>query len=421
MNLTPKLDPPLESPESALRFVVWLIPVLLLLFAITLVFVFMYVRSHDQEVREQAIMENQVALPTETSTQSLVLAPAETIEVAEPFSGQLYFNSDFGQTEFSSLLIEAIDKAESRIDVAVYSMDHPLIRDALYRAAERGVVIRLLLSEKRQQNHDRVFSNLPKNITRIDRGPEASLGYMHHKFIIIDRNLASAKLFFGSYNFTSLQEKYDPSFILETTRPEIIDVFGKEFDRVYTGGALVGRNPFAARINYPQGYLEIWFSPPPANSVGLRERFLNLITEATKTIEAMIWNLTDSSVAKAIIQKSKEGMPITILTDDSNVSLTDSVFPFLNSEKELYHLGNLQVFTDYKRNSEIKDVYGVTDFNSFLHHHLLLVDNETTVFGTNNWSTNGFFNNHESIMISNIPYIFQSFKQAFDENLDKAK
>ncbi len=64
---------------------------------------------------------------------------------------------------------------------------------------------------------------------------------------------------------------------------------------------------------------------------------------------------------------------------------------------------------------------GEEDFNSFLHHHLLLVDGTIAVFGTNNWSTNGFFNNNESIMISNIPYMFQSFKQAFDANLDKAR
>ncbi|MBP9732419.1 MAG: DUF1669 domain-containing protein [Candidatus Magasanikbacteria bacterium] len=419
--MAPQSDPSLNSPETTSRFFIWLIPVLLLFFAAALVVAFLYMRSDDQEIAEQILLQDQQVSTTGTISHILDFIPAETIEVSEPFSGQLYFNTDFGQTHLSSLIINAIDKAEVQIEVAVYSMDHPLIRDALYRAANRGVSVKLLLSEKRKETHDLVFYNPPQNISRVDAGFESSRGSMHHKFIIIDRNFAAAKLFFGSYNFTSLQEKFDPSFVLETTRPEIIDVFGREFNRLYTGGALTDRNPYAALLHYPEGYIEIWFTPAPSNSVGLRTRFLGLIADAKKIIEVLIWNLTDTTVAQTILQKSTEGVPITILTDDSNYSLPDSVFPFLNSQKELYRLENLQVFTDHKRNLEIQEVYGEEDFNSFLHHHLLLVDDDIAVFGTNNWSTNGFFNNNESIMISNIPYMFQSFKQAFDANLDKAR
>lgn len=421
MNLAPQLDPSLNSPETTPRFLVWLIPVFLLLFASILVFAFVYMRSHDEGVVEYTLPLDQVVSSTDTISQSSVFTPRETIDILESFSGQLYFNTDFGQTHLSSLIIDAIDKAVVQIEVAVYSMDHPLIRDALYRAANRGVAVKLLLSEKRKETHDLVFYNPPQNISRVDASFESSRGSMHHKFILIDRNFVSAKLFFGSYNFTSLQEKFDPSFVLETTRPEIIDVFGREFNRLYTGGALTDRNPYAALLRYPEGYIEIWFTPAPSNSVGLRTRFLGLIADTKKTIEVLIWNLTDTTVAQTILQKSKEGVPTTILTDDSNYALTDSVFPFLNSQKELYRLENLQVFTDHKRNLEIQEVYGEEDFNSFLHHHLLLVDDDTAVFGTNNWSTNGFFNNNESIMISDIPYIVSSFKQAFDANLDKAR
>ncbi len=420
MNLIPKLDPSLDPVETTSRFVVWLIPTVLLVIAAALVGAFVYMRSNDQEIKEQVFIQDQLVSPTGTISQISGFTPAETIEVVEPFSGQLYFNTDFGQTYLSSLIIDAIDKAEVQIEVAVYSMDHPLIRDALYRAANRGVAVKLLLSEKRKETHDLVFHNPPQNISRVDAGFESSRGSMHHKFILIDRNFESAKLLFGSYNFTALQEKFDPSFVLETTRPEIIDVFGREFNRMYTGSPLTDRNPYAALLRYPEGYLEIWFTPASVNEIGLRTRFLGLIASAKKIIEVLIWNLTDTTITQAFIEKSKEGVPITILTDDSNYSLEDSAFPFLNSQKELYNLHNLQIFTDHIRNIEIQEVYGEEDFNSFLHHHLLLVD-DVAVFGTNNWSTNGFFNNNESIMISTVPYIVSSFKQTFDANLDKAK
>ncbi len=421
MNLAPKLDPSFDPPHTTSRFFVWFIPIFLLFFACALVGIFVFTRSHDQEIVEYALPQDSRVVSTDIPSRDSVFVPAQTMQVTESFSGHVYFNTDFGNTHLSSLIIDAIDDADVQIELAVYSIDHPLIRDALYRAAQRGVEVKLLLSEKRKAAHDLVFYNPPQNILRVDAGAEGTLGSMHHKFIIIDRNFASAKLFFGSYNFTSLQEKYDPSFVLETTRPEIIEVFGREFNRIYTGGSLAERNPYVALFNYPEGFIEIWFTPAPTNMTSVRTRFVRLITEAKKIIEVLIWNLTDSTIARAFIEKSKEGLPLTILTDDSNYSVADSAFPWLTTQKDLYTLDNLQVFTDYKRNIEIRDVFNETDINSFLHHHLLLIDRTIAAFGTNNWSTNGFFNNNESIMISDIPYITQSFKQTFDLNLDKAK
>lgn len=354
-----------------------------------------------------------------------LLKPTETIEVSEHFSGELYFNNEFGQINFSTLITGAINKAQSTIEVAVYSMDHPVIRDALYRAANRGVKVTLLLSANRKVGHDRIFVDLPKNMERIDIGGN---GLMHDKFLLIDRGLSEEKLLFGSYNFTLLQEQFDPSFIMETTRREIVKVFGEEFDRIKakTGentatNIPVNRNPFAAKIQYPEGSLEIWFSPGQMGSNTVRERLVGLIKASEKSLEAMIWYLTDKTVAKAILAKAKEGETIKILTDDYNFSGSDSVFPYVMKERETNNLKTLEILTDHKRNQEIEEKYGKKDFNSFLHHHMLLVDNKIALFGTNNWSTSGFFNNDESIMVTTIPSVVTAFKEAFDTNYTKAK
>lgn len=386
--------------------VVW-IPLSFLILASLLIVLFAYMRRTQQH------------------TSSVASMPETVIQIDEHFSGKVHFNNNFGDTQFSTLLIEAIDHAKSSIEIAVYSMDHEGIRDALYRAGARGVRVVVLLSDKRKTGHDRVFKNLPKNVERKDiasvRTVDSS-GSMHHKFMLVDRGMHEAKLFFGSYNFTVFQERYDPSFIMETTRPEIIKVFGEEFDRIYAEKqeGEITRNAFAARIVYPEGYLEIWFSPRESGTQSLRERFLGLIRESKNTINVLIWNLTDKKVANAFLEEAKENRQIKIVTDDYNFLGTDSVFPFIESEKELYNLSNLEILTDAKRNKEIEDVYGLKNFNSFLHQHLLLVDGDTAVFGTNNWSNNGFFNNYESVMITNIPTIFSSFKSTFEANYTSA-
>lgn len=352
--------------------------------------------------------------------------PARRLTVKEPFSGHLYFNTEFGQTDFSQALIRAIDTARQRIDVAVYSLDHPGIRDALYRAARRGVTVTLILSDKHAAGQDAVLKDMPSGMTRqVIATGSGNSGSMHDKFMIVDSGLPQATLFFGSYNFTILQEKFDPSFLLETDRPEIIAVFTEEFNRLGKGlngvaKTRAGVNPFAARIAYPEGYLEIWFGPQ-GGSDGLRERLLGLIKNAKQNLSIMIWNLTDEGVTEAIGDRAGEGLSINVLTDDTNVFGPDSALPDLLARQKTEKLASLEILTDAKRNAEIKNVFKQKDLNSFLHHHALIADNQTVLFGTGNWSRGGFYSNDESAMVSDIPLLVESFQKTFTANYDKAR
>jgi phosphatidylserine/phosphatidylglycerophosphate/cardiolipin synthase-like enzyme len=350
------------------------------------------------------------------------LKPAKYLEVNEPFSGQLYFNNEMGTDIFSDVIVPVIDGSEKTIELAVYSMDDIRIRDALYRAAGRGVSVTLIFSDKREAGHDQVFKDMPTSIKRLDLS--SAEGSMHHKFLLIDRNTPAAKLFFGSYNFTYLQEKYDPCFLLETIRPEIIAVFGDEFDRLnenYHGlnKLAVSPNPFAALIKYPEGYLEIWFSPQPETG-GLKERMSGLIRSAKNNIKVMIWDFTNKDLANELAVAARK-KAVKIITDDFNYKEPGSVFNLLLAEKIKHHLDGLEIITDAKRNQEIRDKFKESDLNSFLHHHLLLIDDSTVVFGTNNWSNNGFYNNDESIIVSNIGLLVKPFSDVWQFNYDKNK
>lgn len=356
------------------------------------------------------------------SDNSSDFSSTKTLVVDEPFSGQLYFNDELGEKVFSPVIIEAISKAKKSAELAVYSMDDQGIRDALYRASKRGVKVTMVLSDKRKDGHDQVLQNLPKEIKRIDA--PSSEGYMHHKFLILDRGSNQEKLFFGSYNFTALQEKYDPSFLLETTRPEIVKIFGQEFDRlkneVYGRKKLNSRQIYLmTRIKYPEGFLEIWFSPQLSRG-GLRERMLGLINNSKDNLKVMIWNFTSKSmaldIADAAVRKS-----VRIIADDLNYSLPESAFNTLLSEKGSRSLEKLEIITDAKRNEEAIRLSGDKSLNSFLHHHLLLVDDRVAVFGSGNWSNNGFYSNDESTMISDINILVQPFIESWQKNYEHNK
>lgn len=85
-------------------------------------------------------------------------------------------------------------------------------------------------------------------------------------------------------------------------------------------------------------------------------------------------------------------------------------------QKNRQKLNKLNLISDTKHGQEVVSVFRDSSFNSFLHHHTLILDEEITVFGGNNWTTGGFFRNDESIMISNIESISKSFIRSYKMN-----
>ena len=142
---------------------------------------------------------------------------------------------------------------------------------------------------------------------------------------------------------------------------------------------------------------------------------LSLITGAKDDIKAMIWHFTDLDVASALLRKSKK-IPVSIITDDYNWDNNNSVFPSMLAQKKKHKLRRLSLINDTKHGQEVTSIFRDGSFNSFLHHHTLILDEKITFFGTNNWSKGGFFRNDESIMISNIESIPKSFIRSYKMN-----
>jgi phosphatidylserine/phosphatidylglycerophosphate/cardiolipin synthase-like enzyme len=353
---------------------------------------------------------------------NIIVEPREKIVVNYDFESEVFFNDKLGENIFSQEIIKSIDEAQESVEVAVYSMNHPEIKEALIRAIDRGVRIDVLLCEKGKPTHDNFFADIDQYINRKDiKFSSSSLSLvsesylMHHKFMIIDRNLDKRVLFFGSYNFTYLQEKYDPSFVLKTYDPSFVKIFGEEFDRINFGlhgkeKKLQNINPFAARIEYTNGFVEIWFSPG-TKSVNLKSRMSELIKSTKERIRMMIWLWTDKSLAKDILNLDSE-IKISIITDEININHENSIF------KDLLKLGvedNIEIITDEKRQFEIQELRDDI-LNSFLHHHALIIDDKILITGTSNWSTSGFFNNDESMIVSDVYPLVESFIDSFKTN-----
>ncbi len=342
------------------------------------------------------------------------------VDATEPVNAEIIFNNEIGTDIFSKRIVEEFDQAQSSIEVAMYAFTLASVREAIYRADARGVKVTIITDAKKDEMHDIFFINASDSIELLSPSNNSTL--MHHKFAIVDRDTNNAKLIFGAYNFTELQEKYDPSFLLISDNEDLIDSFGREFSRLKSSlsGLLKYKDdnysPWDLSLKAGNYDYEVWFSPGKKGD-SIKEKLVNLVQGAENNIKIMIWDFTDKDLAVEIVKKARAGIKVQMIVDTWNFNNPNSVFHYLLEAKERYSLDNFELITDHKNGDLILAAAGEdvqADFDPFLHHHLLIIDDATALFGTNNWSRSGSYNNDESMMVTNDNQIVADFLMSFD-------
>lgn len=350
--------------------------------------------------------------------------PAISVTTGTPVSAELLFNHEPGVEIFSERIVAEIGQAQQSLEIAMYAFSSVKLKEAVYAAQRRGVKVTIITDFRKRENHEAFFADAVKDIKRLEAGAETASKtiLMHHKFALIDRGTANQKLLFGAYNWTDLQEKYDPSFLMVSTSSELVASFGREFDRLLVGQAGTQKlrdqayHPWDLELNAAGYTSEVWFSPGREGD-GIKTRLSSLINSAQQEIQIMIWDFTDKELAVDLIRRARQGVKVTIITDTWNFYNQNSVFLYLAEAKQRYQLDNFELIVDKvggdKTIAAVNAPDLEADFDPFLHFHVLIVDGHKVLFGTNNWSRAGSYFNDESMMISEDPAIAAAFQDAF--------
>lgn len=351
--------------------------------------------------------------------------PAEIVNITKPVETDIIFNDEMGSEVFSERIISEIDQAKKSLEIAMYTFSSEKLKQAVYRAAARGLSVTIINDWHKHDSHELFFADAPTSIVRLELGSDSGgkTVLMHHKFALIDRGELGQKLIFGSYNWTELQEKYDPSFILISGNEALIASFGRDFDRMSSGFAGIKKldnpnyHPWDLSLKSGDNNYEVWFSPGRYGD-NIAARLDSLINNAQESLEIMIWDFTDKDLAIDLIRQARAGIKISLITDTWNFNNQNSVFQYLLEAKNRYNLDNFELIVDSGNGNlinNIKEEEGLdVKFDPFLHYHVLIADHTQVLFGTNNWSRAGTYYNDESIMISNDKKILERFQTAFE-------
>ena len=131
-------------------------------------------------------------------------------------------------------LIKAVDRTERTIDLANFSFTSIVLRDALVRAVQRGVRVRIAFDadQFRYQPAMQDLALLGFDIVLVKgRGPNGR-GVMHNKFAVFDGVLVET----GSFNWTNNAEKNNYENVLFLDEADDVAAYAAYFERVRSRG-----------------------------------------------------------------------------------------------------------------------------------------------------------------------------------------
>ncbi|MFA5357477.1 MAG: phospholipase D family protein [archaeon] len=123
-------------------------------------------------------------------------------------------------------LIEKIDAADETISIAIYSFTLDSVADALVRAKQRDVSIKVIFDNGQinESSEDGTLLGAGIPVKRKKGG-----GYMHNKFCVIDGEIVGT----GSFNYSKNAQTENNENLIFISSKKIADAYQQEFDRLW--------------------------------------------------------------------------------------------------------------------------------------------------------------------------------------------
>ncbi len=286
--------------------------------------------------------------------------------------------------------VALVNSATQSINACFYDLDDAQVADALVKARRRSVRVRLVTDT------DNLFDKKDKKRPRyaIQRIKQAGIpivddrrgAFMHHKFMVVDNRA----VWFGSLNptFTSFFDHNNNVIIINSTR--LASIFNAEFTELFENNRFAGpRQPQGGRSARVGNIgLSVYFSP----NGGAREALLNEVATAATSIRFMVFSFSDKRLAEIMLARRKAGVNVEGIFDDCQISKFSMFYPLLDAGVNVYRDGN----------------------QALLHHKVIIIDGETVIAGSYNYSMSADIGNNEDLVILRSRAVAAVFNEEFE-------
>ncbi len=293
---------------------------------------------------------------------------------------QLYFNEPDGGSDredyangLDEALAAAIDLSTATLDIAAFELNSDALRDAIAAAHERGVRVRIVTDDDHGL-HDEGDTHLRDLLAAgVPLRDDSRSGLMHNKFAIIDQRT----VWTGSWNYTVNGSYRNNNNVLALESAAAAAAYQAEFDEMFERGEFGKRSSDEGLVTleHGAGEISILFGSEGNEIDALRAE----IKRAQRSIRFMTFVFSLEELAEAmLLQAAKAEATIEGVFEKRNSTASWSQLPAL-------HCNGAAVRQDGNR--------------YVLHHKVIIIDENTVITGSFNFSRSAAERNDENIVI----------------------
>jgi phosphatidylserine/phosphatidylglycerophosphate/cardiolipin synthase-like enzyme len=378
-------------------------------------------------------------------------------------------------------IVDNISQAKSTVDIAVQELRLPKIAQILAEKQKSGVKVRLILESnysrpwnsftsaeiaklsKREQERYQEFRKFvdinqdnqitPEEISQRDAlaiiqnakipwiddtadGSKGS-GLMHHKFVVVDNRFviitsANFTLSDTSGDFTNPSSFGNANNLLKIDNYDLANLLTEEFNIMW-GDGMGGKPDSKFGTNKPirepqiiisgNNKITVHFSPISANqpwSFSSNGLIAKTLATSTKTLDLALFVFSEQQLANVLEKRHAQNVQVRALIEPlfayRPYSEALDMMGFALSNKCKYELDN----RPWKNPISTVGV-PILPKGDLLHHKFAIIDNQTVITGSHNWSKAANNTNDETLIVIENPTVAQHFQQEFDRLYAKIK
>jgi phosphatidylserine/phosphatidylglycerophosphate/cardiolipin synthase-like enzyme len=374
----------------------------------------------------------------------------------DPANTEVIFSPQLYDASHLTKIVSMIDGAQTSIDLAMYSMRDARVSDALRRAVDRGVSIRVIFEPA---NADRLSPDGTRSAALEDDGIDVRYvnKIMHHKFAIIDGPVEmpfsssqdAGALITGSGNWSyGAATRYDENTVFHYGQTELNLRFQKEFNYLWANSrdfewnaALayyetdsIDESDIVDQADVSAVFTSANFRTYQSSRYGntfsvvrghneVADTLVSLIADATDSIYVASGHLRSRPVSEALLAKAEQDPSIDIkiyldgqeyvsewthrkevrALEDCLVAAGESQSKKQDCVDRGYHCS----FDMHQAGIPLRfKFYSYRWHYSYakqMHHKYLLIDGDTLVSGSYNLSDNAEHNTMENMVVYQAP------------------
>jgi phosphatidylserine/phosphatidylglycerophosphate/cardiolipin synthase-like enzyme len=314
---------------------------------------------------------------------------------------QIYFTdpintqdeSAFSGAPIENALVDAIDGAATSIDAAVFELNSQPVTDALIRAHDRNVAVRVVTDgEFGLEDPESTVEQLEDAGIPVESDGSRN-GLMHNKFFVFD----GFTVWTGSTNIThnGLYNNNNNAMLIRSR--QLAENYTLEFEEMFAGEFGTTSPEAVPNPDFSANGIRI---ETIFESEGNAPARLAALINSASSIRFLAFSLTRDDLMQPMIDRSQAGaLDVRGIVEASSRRFVEPLYCAQSDRLQVMQDGNPDI----------------------LHHKVFILDGEIVVMGSLNFSASAADNNDENTLIIYSPDIAQAYLAEFEKRWAEAE